>query len=114
MSKQKLYADLQKLPQFKFTSKKWGLGECLYFYVRWRKREDVLGEFVVEFAEKKTFDKWGNSTNFIMHLQYKRNTYREDIVNAYRWMRRVCRSELFDFNRYVDSIATPWNKCIRN
>lgn len=112
MSKAKLLQDLQRLPLFSVTSRDYG--QCRSFYMRWRKNEDEDRNYIVEFAEKKTFDKWGNSTNFLLELHYESGLYRDDIVAAHRWMERVCRSGLFDFNRYFGTIRCPRMKAIEN
>lgn len=104
----KLLTDLARLPQFSITlrddANQYGLGRCRSFYIRWR--QEGSG-FIVEFGQKKTFDKWGNSTDFTVWLQYERGLYRDDVVPAHRWMERVCRCGLFDFNNYPGTIKCP-------
>lgn len=105
----KLLKDLETLPLFKIADKVWCLGECRSFYLKWFK---VLGEsntWAVHFGQKKTFDRWANSTNFEVRMQYESGTYRNDIVLAHLWMEKVCRSKLFDFNRYIYTIKAPFN-----
>jgi hypothetical protein len=108
----KLLQDLARLPRFRLIDRKYGLGECRSFRVRWRKESFVpggygAGGFIVEFGEKKTFDRWANSTNFSVHLHYERGLYRDDVVAAHLWMEQVCRSGLFDFNGYFATIDCP-------
>lgn len=105
MSERKLINDLRQLPGFKITDRKWGLALCAKFFIRWIKVND---SFDVEFASRKHFDRWANSVNFRMKLNYGKNCYREDVRSAYRWMCKVCQSGLFDFSRYSSTVDTPW------
>jgi hypothetical protein len=103
--KKKLIEDLQRLPQFKLG--KYDCGQCRSFYMRWR-IDSPQYFFIVEFGQKKVFDRWANSCNFSVFLNYSKDKYRCDIVQAHKWMEKVCRSGLFNFNSYFNTIVSPF------
>lgn len=102
-----LLPELSKLPKFK-ADEDWKLPyfECRSFYGRWR-YEEVQDRVKIEFAQKKTFDRWANSTNFQITLYCRSNepfTVYFNLLKCHLWMEKVCRSKLFDFNRYFSAI----------
>lgn len=64
--------------------------------------------YVVQFAVKKYFDRWANSTNFATQLAKSKTLYKPNLVEQYKWMCKVIRSGLFNFNRYFHTIDLPW------
>lgn len=110
-----LLADLARLPYFRVTAR--GHGACRGFHLRWFREPDNPDPYPhwrVEFAERRTFDRWANSRNFGLTLYYKRKLYRPDVVAAHGWMLRVCRSGLFDFNRYFHTLEADGHPYLRN
>jgi hypothetical protein len=106
-STKQLLDDLARLPQFKVTTKEkdWGMASCRSFYIRWFVDPEFdRGWICVQFAVKKTFDRWANSTDFKVLLHYEDGLYRQDIVKAHLWMEKVVRSGLFNFNSYFATI----------
>jgi len=106
----KLLNDLKKLPRFTIISadrkNDIGYGKCSHFLIRWWRRSEV-GEkkiWVVEFSVRKHFDRWSNSTNFACEFQYCRKLYRPDIKDAYKWMVKVVKSGLFNWDRYYGTL----------
>ena len=53
-------------------------------------------------AERKTFDRWANSLNFIVRIVP--DSTAPDIALAIKEARRICRSGVFDFNTYFHAI----------
>lgn len=68
----------------------------------------------IQFAWRKTFDRWANSTNFETEAweTIKENGERKwtipylDLELA--WCKRAAESGVFDFHTYFDTIKTPW------
>jgi hypothetical protein len=59
----------------------------------------------VYFAEKKTFDGWANSKNFVVNVGSSSLGYLDvDIEKAVKHARKICRSKVFNFNRYFHTI----------
>lgn len=64
----------------------------------------------IELAERKTFDRWANSSNFVTHAIYTKDNRHwslPDLAAQVRWARKVCRSRVFDFNSYFESVHLP-------
>jgi hypothetical protein len=59
----------------------------------------------IYFAEQKTFDRWANSKNFVVKIDAS-NPYNSyvDIEKAVRFAKKICRSKVFNFNRYFHAI----------
>ena len=102
----KLLNDLKRLPRFSSSSldrkNGSGYGSCSHFLIRWWRLPDGKS-WKVEFAVRKHFDRWANSTNFACELQYH-EPYRPDIKNGYNWMVKIVKSELFDWDRYFHTL----------
>lgn len=56
----------------------------------------------IYFAEKRTFDTSGNSSNFIVRIDAN-NPY-VDIEKAVKHARKICKAKVFDFNTYFHTI----------
>jgi hypothetical protein len=57
----------------------------------------------IQFAQRSTFDRWTNSTNFRVTIAAN---YRGpvNLKPAVTLARRICRSGVFDFNTYFHTI----------
>lgn len=56
----------------------------------------------VHFSQKSTFDRWANSTNFVVVIDPK---YPEvDFEKIVKQAEKICDSKVFDFNTYFHSI----------
>ncbi len=60
-------------------------------------------QLVIQLSEKKTFDRWANSTNFeidFKELQPEMVNLKNTLTHA----RKIVRSRVFDFNKYFHTI----------
>lgn len=59
----------------------------------------------VHFAERRTFDRWANSTNFAVHfvLDDVRDK-RDRLAAAVKQARAICRAKIFNFNQHFHTI----------
>ena len=120
LHERRLLADLRRLPQFKITDRKYWRYQCRSFYIRcWVETIVILGapneqQIIIDFSQKKTFDRWANSSNFVIDNWNCESNYRPDLVSAHLWMEKVCRSKLFDFNCYFSTISVPFGKSVKN
>ena len=56
----------------------------------------------IDLSQKKTFDRWSNSTNFSIY--FYRDVDPIKLKNKIAFARKICRSKLFDFNIYLHTI----------
>lgn len=103
--------ELKRLPLFKVFDRDYN-GHCRSFYVRWMPDVDIrtsklTGEYRIDFAQKKTMDRWANSTNFSIRFDFTAPCM-TDIVRSHLWMEKICRSGLFNFNSYFSTLTCPW------
>lgn len=119
-NQKKILADLATLPGFKLKDKNTKyciLGECNYFRIRVLQKENEhlpYNTFLVHFGEKKTWDKWSNSTNFETELNYELGMYRPNLKESWKWAKKVCDSKLFNFNTYFRSLDMWRENSIKN
>lgn len=104
----KLIADLSKLPGYELVTRdEHGLASTELFQVRWRPTDDW--DYEVEFGVEETFDRWANSTNFMIKKSYcPDDSCTVDFVESYKWMEKVVKSGLFNFNSYFATIRVPF------
>jgi hypothetical protein len=115
-SLRRILAELRRLPLFEAFDKEYN-GKCRSFYVRWMHdyvlhppkytKRHYTGDIRIDFAEKKTFDRWANSTNFTIKLDFNAPNM-SDIVAAHLWMEKISRSKLFNFNSYFSTLEPPF------
>jgi hypothetical protein len=56
----------------------------------------------VDFAQKSTFDRWANSTNFVVYIDPDSSA--PDLEKAAKHARKICASKVFDFQTYFHPI----------
>ena len=56
----------------------------------------------VQFAQKKTFDRWANSENFVVKIEHGDSV--ANLAVAAKHARKICRAKVFDFNTYFHPI----------
>lgn len=71
-------------------------------------------EVTVHLGEKKTFDRWANSINFITEISKGPGHYYPLFAPQYKWALKVVKSKLFNFNSYIGSIGLPWFETKQN
>jgi hypothetical protein len=105
--------EVRALPQSKETYNKDGYAmfEVRYFHIRIFNNSDDVS---IQFAEKKTFDRWSNSVNFFTERSKGRKHYYPVLLPQYKWAIKVLKSKLFDFNSYFNRIELPWFETKRN
>ena len=109
------------------------LTQSKYFYIRvvgateQQKSGLQPGEqrWTIQFADKRTFDRWANSTNFETEIWYnpkknqrfacgkfkgkRKSQYTiPNLRKELNWCKKVADSGLFEFNTYFSAIQTPW------
>ena len=57
---------------------------------------------VVHFSQACTFDRWANSTNFVVKIDPEFHS--ADLEEAAAHARRICEAAVFDFNTYFHPI----------
>ena len=66
---------------------------------------------VLQIAVKKCFDRWANSVNFEIEMQYSFD-HHLNLAAAFKHARTIVKSGVFDFNRYFHVIgldpSRPW------
>lgn len=82
------------------------------FYIRII--DDCTGHVEIQMGERKTFDRWANSINFITKRSKARMGYYAVFLHQYRWAIKVVKSGLFAFDNYFHRIELPWFKTERN
>lgn len=63
----------------------------------------IVGEypcFTVHFAERKTFDRWANSVNFVVDVSLGNI----DLRKCKEFAEKICKSNVFDFGTYIHPI----------
>lgn len=104
---------LDTIPKCEQTYKSQGVAtfETPMFYIRvLDNREEVQ----IQMAERKTFDRWANSVNFVTERTKERRCYHAVFLPQYKWAIKVLKSELFNFNRYFGHLELPWFRSERN
>jgi hypothetical protein len=100
---ERLLADLKRLPEFKLTAN--NIAECRNYLISWY-LDKYSGYYIVRFRYKNPNNSWSSSLTFETGLQYKPNTYRNDLAKCLSWMNKVVDSELFI--DYTKEIETPF------
>ncbi len=109
----KVLKDLRTLPDFVVTEQdEYGVfGKCRGYYVNaYRATENsVVSEYrvIIRFAVAKDFDRWANSTNFTDERSYESKHFRSDLLKQYKWMNKVVRTKLFNWDSYFSPIRIP-------
>lgn len=61
-----------------------------------------VAKFVVHFSQRKTFDRWANSTNFVVPIQPDHPE--ADLEKAAKQAIKICKAKVFNFNTYFHPI----------
>lgn len=77
------------------------------FYIRILDNEENVQ---IQLAERKTFDRWANSVNFVTERTKSPKCYYPLFEQQYKWAIKVLKSKLFKFNTYFAPIELPWFK----
>jgi hypothetical protein len=94
-----------------FKSGGYATFESPLFYIRVLDNDE---EVQIQLAERKTFDRWANSVNFVTERSKGRRHYYPHFQQQYDWAIKVLESKLFNFDSYFDHIALPWFEYGRN
>lgn len=101
------------VPSCKLTYKSQGVAllETPVFYIRILDNPEYVQ---IQMGERKTFDRWANSVNFVDERSKGRRHYHAVFLPQYQWAKRVLKSGLFNFNRYFEHLDLPWYATERN
>jgi len=107
--------EIKSLPKCKITYSTSGyiLFSLPYFYGRLLENKGDE-HIVIHLAEKKTFDRWANSTNFTVRRPKGRRLYYGLFAPQVNWARKIVKSKLFNFDSYFSGIEMPYFEMGRN